>query len=582
MAQNPVRHFICELYGNHQDVYDFIVTNANIIGGLTFQFSEIGFLQEFIDQIVVIMPKCVNLRQIEIDGSTCSDHDNDYTGEFYEKIVKLVKACDGRLTVFDLGSGRISRIINKDISAFMDALQTCTRLRTFGVQFSASQLKYLAPKFQYFPELKNLDLGEIIYEDIGWFIDALKACTLLQNWKVSLTEMGIAQLSTNLKHFLHLESLRFSKMTDVGAIALAINLPTCSKLKILVFALNCNIGDAGAIAIANILPFLTNLTFLDLSGNKIGPSGAIAIANVLHHCVNLETLKLDGNEIQDSGAIAIAGSLFRMARPLNISVERNNMTRVGVDALFDAANTNLNIRQSQFWAHHMLDGHGHNPAYPAPKLDFALLSMDQTKKEWKFKIHDRFGAEVNSLFAHFLMGFIKVIETGSVRTDFNLVDETLESYEDPTWNRDSDTPSLPVQRTSLTWPNEVIRLQCRLMAATDVIPGGRALGGVVPAEIQARAIELLDEVQTLRPLQIKHEISANLFRENTDPKQRELLNSAMLDIESRVRSIRIKIKETADAYERKLFAKFFAARDKRMSEVDMEQLEKRARDDPFQ
>ena len=72
---------------------------------------------------------------------------------------------------------------------------------------------------------------------------------------------------------------------------------------------NNNIGDQGAIAIAEALKFNAVMETLYLGSNKIGDLGATAIAGALQVNAVLKTLYLTDNKIGDAGAAAIADAL---------------------------------------------------------------------------------------------------------------------------------------------------------------------------------------------------------------------------------------------------------------------------------
>ena len=115
---------------------------------------------------------------------------------------------------------------------------------------------------------------------------------------------------------------------DAGAVAIA-GSPNMRCLTSLNLRAN-GIGDAGAAAIANS-PNMAGLTSLDLAGNNIWPLGAAAIANS-PHIGFLTFLNLNNNYIRDAGAIAIANSP-RMAGLTFLSLGCNEIGDAGAIAI---------------------------------------------------------------------------------------------------------------------------------------------------------------------------------------------------------------------------------------------------------
>ena len=113
-----------------------------------------------------------------------------------------------------------------------------------------------------------------------------------------------------------------SQISDVGAVALARVLHTCS-FKMLILS-NNNISCDGAIAVAEALHNNDSVTSLDLSNNNISDGGAVALAQALHHNSTLEWLHLDGNDgIGEEGTRQLVAALtlktLKQVCPLAIS-----------------------------------------------------------------------------------------------------------------------------------------------------------------------------------------------------------------------------------------------------------------------
>jgi len=98
--------------------------------------------------------------------------------------------------------------------------------------------------------------------------------------------------------------LRMNWIGDVGTTVLASS-PHLAQL-IMLNLQNNEIGDAGATALSSS-PHLARLTTLNLSANRIGNAGAIALSSS-PHLARLTTLNLSMNQIGNSGASALASS----------------------------------------------------------------------------------------------------------------------------------------------------------------------------------------------------------------------------------------------------------------------------------
>ena len=77
---------------------------------------------------------------------------------------------------------------------------------------------------------------------------------------------------------------------------------SCPRLQGLDLSYN-EIGDKGAIELADGLKDCKSLQSLNLKGNKIGDEGSIGLADKLKDCKSLQSLDLVGNNIGDEGAM---------------------------------------------------------------------------------------------------------------------------------------------------------------------------------------------------------------------------------------------------------------------------------------
>jgi hypothetical protein len=126
---------------------------------------------------------------------------------------------------------------------------------------------------------------------------------------------------------------------DEGAIAIAEALKVNAVLTELNLQLN-SIGHDGAKAIAEALKVNTVLNELHLYRNNIGDDGAKAIAEALKVNAVVTTLSLWDNSIGDEGAIAIAEALKVNAVVTTLSLSDNNIGDEGAIAIAEALKVN--------------------------------------------------------------------------------------------------------------------------------------------------------------------------------------------------------------------------------------------------
>lgn len=121
-----------------------------------------------------------------------------------------------------------------------------------------------------------------------------------------------------------------NQVNDQGAEALAQN-----KGLIYVYLPDNRITDKGAIAIATN----KNITGLDLAYNLIGDKGAVAIASM----PNLDQVFLMNNSIGDEGAFAFAKYVPLSVNGLDLRLDDNNISKLGIDALMSNPNKNFGV-----------------------------------------------------------------------------------------------------------------------------------------------------------------------------------------------------------------------------------------------
>ena len=147
-------------------------------------------------------------------------------------------------------------------------------------------------------------------------------------------------LSTlNITHL----NLGGNNIGDEGAIALADELKTNTSIKELELYVN-DIGPAGATAIAKALEENKSLTTLNLNRNKIGPTGATSLAKTLETNTSLTHLNLRCNNSGDTGATALAKALEENKSIKKINLIHNQIGSEGAIALAKVLEENTSLK----------------------------------------------------------------------------------------------------------------------------------------------------------------------------------------------------------------------------------------------
>lgn len=94
-----------------------------------------------------------------------------------------------------------------------------------------------------------------------------------------------------------------------------------------------NLGEAGALHLAKVLPFFTALKSLRLWKTKLGIEGAKLLGAVLPRLPQLSILSLEDNEIKAEGTSYIASSLSSLIDLQELYLHVNKMGQEGVTAL---------------------------------------------------------------------------------------------------------------------------------------------------------------------------------------------------------------------------------------------------------
>ena len=162
----------------------------------------------------------------------------------------------------------------------------------------------------------NLSSNQIGVEGAHALAEALEVNRSLQSLYLTNNQVGdegaiaLAKVLKEKNQILHKLCLEGNAVGDLGAASLA---ELVKKLRYLNLRLN-EIGDMGAIALANALEQHPKLHYLNLERNLIGDEGAMALAHALEKTDSLKTLNLEVNQVGDAGAVALSQIKEYLAR----------------------------------------------------------------------------------------------------------------------------------------------------------------------------------------------------------------------------------------------------------------------------
>ena len=108
---------------------------------------------------------------------------------------------------------------------------------------------------------------------------------------------------------------------------------------------DCDLYNAGASKVAEMLKEVSSLEVVSLSGNKkISLPGWAAIADALSHTTNLHTLSLDFNELGDDGVALIAGGLENNTSLTAVDLDYTRFGEEGAQAILEMLKVNSTLR----------------------------------------------------------------------------------------------------------------------------------------------------------------------------------------------------------------------------------------------
>ena len=218
------------------------------------------------------------------------------------------------LTHVDLSRNRLSpRTVVKLAEALADPRTKVQSLNLSSISLGRVPLERLVESLVHHPRVKHLDLSDNDINVVGvqYVVKLLEEHPGLHSLNLSFNdfgERGLSQVSKTLVSHRNLKSLNMS---------------------------HNDMNDAHVLALAVAWPQMTQLTNLDLSGNKLGSDAVTMCAwtrNLAHS--RLTDLNLNSNHICDVGAWALKDVLpHTMVQKLGLSF--NNMSEIAVNHLLE-------------------------------------------------------------------------------------------------------------------------------------------------------------------------------------------------------------------------------------------------------
>ena len=121
-------------------------------------------------------------------------------------------------------------------------------------------------------------------------------------YQIELLTQHLTEIATGVDN--RTGFLPHSILGEAGAIALAEILKQNTTLEQLAIQ-NHNIADKGAIALAEAIKQNTTVRFINLSHNKIGEEGIVALAEAIKQNATIELVVLEGIDLTVKGSAAI-------------------------------------------------------------------------------------------------------------------------------------------------------------------------------------------------------------------------------------------------------------------------------------
>ena len=284
-------------------------------------------------------------RKLHLFFITLTPHDCLCIGYFISCVCS--SSSDSEPLEVDLSSAYIGdrgcKFLLKDLASISTQdVTTCTSLQLSipGSQLSEVGLQSLAD-FLYSSScqvLKKLTLGQK-KPSVAIYIDSDTSerepdlvFPLSKALEINRTLTKLSMVNCNLK------------INEANGQALATMLKTNRSLQVLNLARNPEIGDQGAMYLAEGLKLNCTLKKLNISDCGISSEGVNNIAHALTINKTLQNLDVEGNEITDAGVVCLAKALKANVSLTNLNLARCGMTDESLSVLGTCLAENRSIK----------------------------------------------------------------------------------------------------------------------------------------------------------------------------------------------------------------------------------------------
>ena len=259
----------------------------------------------------------------------------DYGGDSSESGSQLlrdcIKACKSLRSVKLVG--------HKHTTCVLDALNCCTDLHTLHLSFIGSDIAPLFSNFKSWLNLHTLNLDDNEFDSkyaqlLGKVLVHCKNLRCLDlSWN-DIGDSGAVAIAEGLRDHTRLVELDlgYSKITSEGIAALATVFRSNHLHHLDLWG--CSLGSGGTTALVDSLCG-GSLQTLDLSGNDLGVEGTVALCGGLKNYTQLVQLNISDNDIGSVGLASLAMALKHCPNLQKLKIDNNDITSDGVSAILD-------------------------------------------------------------------------------------------------------------------------------------------------------------------------------------------------------------------------------------------------------
>jgi len=260
------------------------------------------------------------------------------------RFARLISICTA-LTHLKVFSGLWRCLLTQENAALVaSALSTCkllTHLNLYGFGMNFQNMELITQALEQCKDLISVNFGgnRIDCRGVEQLAKALQGCNNLQSLKFfgnCIRASGFKALTTQIaKSWPRIKHLNLAGNPIGPPTNAAVNFQRhSSALSLELLDLRaCMIHNAGAAALAAVIPQLQNLKHLDVSSNKIASPGIDPLASSIIHCSQLAHLDLSSNYVGVTGAQTLAASLPHLRALKYLNLFRTKLGDVGVGAL---------------------------------------------------------------------------------------------------------------------------------------------------------------------------------------------------------------------------------------------------------